>query len=75
MITKLKKHGDNFTFIIDRSIVDAMGIDERTPLDISTDGSVIIVAPIRDPNRQGQFDEALASSNKRYPNALNRLAE
>ena len=39
MLTKkLSKHGNSLALVIDRSILDLLGIDERTTLDISTDG-------------------------------------
>ena len=46
MLTKkLSKHGNSLALVIDRSILELLGIDERTPLDISTDGRALVVAP------------------------------
>jgi len=49
-------------------------IDAETPQDISTDGDVLIVTPIRDKKRRREFEKALAQANQRYGRALKRLA-
>jgi antitoxin component of MazEF toxin-antitoxin module len=75
MIKKLSKHGNSLALVIDRSILDLLDIDEKTSLDISTDGKALVVAPVRDKKRRKRFEDALASTNKRYAKALKRLAE
>ncbi len=75
MIKKLSKHGNSLALVIDRSILELLGIDEKTSLELSTDGESLVVAPLRDKKRKKKFDDALASSNERYGKALKRLAE
>jgi antitoxin component of MazEF toxin-antitoxin module len=75
MIKKLSKHGNSLALVIDRPILELLGIDESTPLEVSTDGESLVVAPARDKKRSKRFEQALASSNERYAKALKRLAE
>ncbi len=75
MIKKLSKHGNSLALVIDRAILDLLDIDEDTALEMSTDGEALVVAPVRDKKRQKRFEQALASTNKRYGKALKRLAE
>lgn len=75
MIKKLSKHGNSLALVIDRPILDLLQIDENTELQISTDGESLIVGPVREPDRRRRFEEALESTNRRYGNALRRLAE
>lgn len=75
MVKKLSKHGNSLALVIDRSILDLLGIDESTSLEISTDGEALVVSPVRDAKRRKRFEQALASSNERYWKALKRLAE
>jgi antitoxin component of MazEF toxin-antitoxin module len=75
MIKKLSKHGNSLALVIDRSILELLGIDEKTSLELSTDGESLVVAPLRDKKRKKKFEDALASSNERYGKALKRLAE
>ncbi len=75
MIKKLSKHGNSLALVIDRSILELLGIDEKTSLELSTDGESLVVAPLRDKKRKKKFDNALAASNERFGKALRRLAE
>ncbi len=75
MIKNLSKHGDNLALVIDRSILDQLNIDEATPLEVTTDGQSLIVAPIRDEARRKQFEQALGAANSRFGETLKRLAE
>ena len=75
MIKKLSKHGNSLALVIDRPILELLGIDESTPLEISTDGQALVLVPVRDKRRRKRFEEALASTNRRYGKALRRLAE
>ena len=75
MIKRLAKHGNSLALVIDRAILDLLKIDAETPLDISTDGQVLIISPVQDEKRREQFKKALASTNRRYGRMLRRLAE
>jgi antitoxin component of MazEF toxin-antitoxin module len=75
MIKKLTKHGNSVALIIERSVLDLLGIDADTPLEVSTDGQVLIVAPVRDEARRRKFQEALADTNRQFGRALKHLAE
>jgi antitoxin component of MazEF toxin-antitoxin module len=75
MVKKLSKHGNSLALVIERPVLDLLGIDENTSLEISTDGESLVVAPVRDAKRRKRFERALAASNERYGRALKRLAE
>ena len=75
MIKRLSKHGNSLALVIDRGVLDLLKIDARTPLEISTDGELILISPVRDARRQARFHRALAAANKRYGRMLQRLAK
>lgn len=75
MIKKLTRHGNSMALVIDRGVLDLLNIDKDTPLEITTDGSVLVVSPIRDEARALRFREALNKTNRRYGRALKRLAD
>ena len=76
MLTKkLCKHGNSLALVIDRSILDLLGIDEGTTLDISTDGRALVVMPAHEKRRRKRFQDALNACNQQYGKALKRLAE
>jgi antitoxin MazE len=76
MLTKrLSKHGNSLALVIDRSILELLGIDEDTTLNISTDGRALVIVPSPEKRRRKRFEEALTGCNRRYGKALKRLAE
>ena len=75
MIKKLTKHGNSLALVIDRPILDLLNIDADTPLEITTDGGLLIIAPVRDGERRKKFDELLASLHRDYGEMLKRLAD
>ncbi len=72
---KLSKHGNSLALVIDKSILDLLGIDEDTLLEISTDGRALVVVPAHNRKRRKKFQEALTACNEQYGRALKRLAE
>ena len=75
MIKTLTKHGNSMALVIDRAVLNLLKIDDETPLEITTDGQVLIVSPVRDAAHKKKFDAALHAANRRYGRALKRLAE
>ena len=75
MVKRLTKHGNSMALVIDRAVLDLLKIDIDTPLDISTDGQVLVVSPVRDVDNRKRFEKALESANKKYGRALQHLAE
>jgi antitoxin MazE len=75
MIKKLTRHGNSLALVMDRGVLDLLSIDADTPLDISTDGEVLIISPVRDEKRRKKFEEAVRETNRKYGRALNRLAD
>ncbi|MEK7313046.1 MAG: AbrB/MazE/SpoVT family DNA-binding domain-containing protein [Deltaproteobacteria bacterium] len=74
MIKKLTRHGNSMALVIDKGVLALLNINDKTPLDISTDGKMLIISPIRDEKRRRQFEAALEKTNKKYGRALKRLA-
>ena len=72
---KLTKHGNSLALVIDKPILDLLKMDADTPLEITTDGDVLIVKPQRKRRDRKQLREALAWVNDNYGGALKRLAE
>jgi antitoxin MazE len=75
MVKKLTKHGNSLALVIDRPILDLLNIDPETPLDVSTDGKQLIVAPAKPSVRQKKFEAARKLAHKRYGKAFRKLAK
>jgi len=74
VIKRLTKHGNSLALVIDKGVLDLLKIDDETPLEISTDGTLLVISPIRDEERKLRFNEALEKVNARYGRMLKRLA-
>ena len=75
MTKTLTKHGNSFALVIERPIMELLGIDAKTPLSITTDGRCRVIAPAGSAKRQGRFRKALAEGNRRYGKAMRNLAK
>ena len=75
MLKKLTKHGNSLALVIDKGVLELLNIDDQTPLEISTDGALLLISPVRDEKRRQQFQEAVGKVNARYGRALKRLAD
>ena len=75
MVKKLTKHGNSLALVIDKPILELLKIDQETPLEVSTDGENLIIAPAALSPRRKKFDEAQSFAHRRYSRAFKRLAE
>ncbi len=75
MIKKLVTHGNSAALIIDKPILDLLKVDMDTPLEITTDGTSLIVSPVEGTARETRFRKSLAKVNRDHTSTLKRLAE
>ena len=75
MLKKLTRHGNSLALVIDKGVLELLNIDDQTPLEISTDGTLLLISPVKDEKRSRQFHEALRKTNTRYSHTLKRLAD
>ena len=75
MLKKLTRHGNSLALVIDKGVLDILNIDDKTPLEISTDGTLLLISPVRHEKRRRQFHEYLGKANTKYGRALKRLAD
>ena len=73
---KLTKHGKSFALIIDHPILELLGIDSETLLEISTpDGASIVITPLNKVKQKHQLSASLKKVNKKYDSTLKSLAD
>jgi antitoxin MazE len=75
MLKKLTKHGNSLALVIDKGVLELLNIDDQTPLEISTDGTLLLISPVRDEKRRQLFQEAMGKVNTRYGRALKGLSD
>lgn len=75
MVKKLTRHGNSLALVIDRPILDLLGITADTPLHITTDGTGLRIEPAVEEALDKDMKAGLADLYRRYGEALKRLAE
>ena len=75
MIRNLTPYRNGAALIIDRAIMELLGIDMKTPLEVVTDGENLIISPVRDSNHHERVTKALNKVNVRHGETLKKLAE
>jgi antitoxin component of MazEF toxin-antitoxin module len=75
-ITKqLTKHGNSFALIIDKAVLELIGIDKDTLIEISSpDGLSLLLTPIGNSDHKKKFKRSLNKINKKYKKTLKKLA-
>lgn len=75
MVRKLVPYGDGFALVIDKPTLELLHLDAETPLDISTDGKVLIVSPASDEKRRKELMEEFEGFCDKYERMLTNLAD
>ncbi len=75
MIKALTKHGNSYAMVIDKPILELLKATPETRFEIISDGRSLVLTPVRDPEEEKKFDDAVAMIHKRFGNAMKKLAE
>ncbi len=75
MKKRLTRSGNSLALVIDRPLLEALEIDADTELELSTDGDVLVVTPIRDPKRSKRVAELVSEAHEHYGGVFRRLSE
>ncbi len=75
MVATLKKHGNSHALIINRTMMEQLGITEDTLLQITVRDRSMVIEPAQTATMSDeQFKEAADRVFKKYDNLLRRLA-
>lgn len=75
MKKKLTRTGNSLALILDRDLLEATGIRATTPLEVSTDGEIIVISPVRPVRRTERLRKVVERAHARYGGTFRRLAE
>lgn len=75
MIKKLTTHGNSLALVIEKGVLDLLKIKKQTPLEVTTDGTNIIISPVKKETREKVFKDALAKVNLKHNKTLKKLAQ
>ena len=75
MRKRLTRHGNSVAVVIDKPILELLNIDSESEVELTTDGSSLVISPVVDEEDEARFEAALAKGHKKYGRMLKRLAE
>lgn len=75
MRKNLVRHGNSWALVIDRPILDLLNIRPEEPLEITTDGRSVIVAPVPASAEKDRVRAARKKLHAKYGKAFKKLAE
>jgi antitoxin component of MazEF toxin-antitoxin module len=74
MIKRLTAIGNSLGLIIDRPILELLDIDKETPLEVRTDGEMLIIRPQRR-NRSARLNTAAERMMDAHDETVGKLAK
>lgn len=76
MLRNLKRHGNGYALVVEKNVMELLGLTPDTPLEVRTDGKSIIVTPIAVPSteRMALFLRAKESAERKLAPVLKNLA-
>ncbi len=75
MIKKLTRTGNSVALVLDKGLLEAANLDPDAPVEISTDGKVIVISPVPTDAQRKKLERGMAAMHARYAGAFKRLAE
>ncbi|HKQ69330.1 MAG TPA: AbrB/MazE/SpoVT family DNA-binding domain-containing protein [Polyangiaceae bacterium] len=75
MTKTLTRTGNSLALVLDKRMLEATGIDADTPLEVSTDGDVIVISPVRPKKRTAKLKSIIDELDREHAGAFRRLAE
>jgi antitoxin MazE len=75
MIKKLTRTGNSIALVLDKPMLEELGLDENAEVEVSTNGQVIVITPKRSAARERRFRDAADRVNRKYAGLFKRLSE
>lgn len=77
MLRNLKRHGNGYALVVEKPVMELLGLAPETPLDVRTDGRPLIVTPLAEPSpeRMALFLKAKESAERKLAPVLQSLAQ
>ncbi len=75
MIKKLTRTGNSIAVVLDKPLLEELGLDENAEVEVSTNGQIIVITPKRNSARDRKFRKAVDKVNRKYAGLFKRLSE
>jgi len=75
MIKHLKKHGNSRAIVIDKALLEAAGISEETPFQVTVNPNGGLFIQSVEDDKSAIFKDKFKELNKKYKHLMQRLAD
>jgi antitoxin component of MazEF toxin-antitoxin module len=75
MFKRLTKTGNSVALVLERPVLEATQLEAGAEVEVSTNGDVIIVSPVRDKKRNARLRAIVEELDNEYAGAFRRLAK
>jgi antitoxin MazE len=75
MVKKLTRSGNSVALVLDKALLEAANLSEDATVEVSTDGQVIIIAPVKSKKDAERFRLAEDWAHSKFSGAFRRLAK
>jgi antitoxin MazE len=75
MKKKLTRTGNSVALVLDKPMLKQLGVDENSEVEVSMNGDVLVMTPVRDDERRHKLNKILEDLDEEYGGVFRRLAE
>ena len=75
MKAKLTRVDDGAVLVLDKPLLDRLNLAADAEVELSTDGDVLTMTPIRDAERQRLFEQSAAKVLEKHAGLFDRLSK
>lgn len=75
MRKKLTRSGNSVALVLDKPLLEKLGLSENAEVELSTDGEVLVMTPVRDRARKRKLSRIMDELDEQYGGVFRKLAE
>lgn len=75
MVKNLTRTGNSIALVLDKQLLEAAHVDPDEPVEVSTNGRVIVIAPVRSKRDTDKFKQGQELMHAKFAGAFRRLAK
>ena len=75
MVKNLTRTGNSVALVLDKQLLEAANLDPNEQVEVSTNGRVIVISPVRSKRETDKFETAKERMHAKFAGAFRRLAE
>lgn len=75
MIKKLTRTGNSVALVLDKQLLDAANLDPDDAVEVSTNGRVVVIAPVRSKRDTEKLARGKELMHAKFAGAFRRLAK